>query len=74
VCIILSTLSKRQGDVVDSLWVGGAIHSAASPDGPFRRVGAYPGGNPAPAFHGGAFYMTKASSFINSRKQPQKTS
>jgi hypothetical protein len=41
-------LSKRQGDVVDSLWVGGAIHSAASPDGPFHRVGAYPGGNPGP--------------------------
>lgn len=46
--------------VVYSLWVGGRVLVADSVYGPFAAVPGftYPGGNPAPIFHGGAFYMT----------------
>ena len=47
---------------VYSLWVGspGAVRVADSPYGPFTKVEgfSYPGGNPAPIYHDGAFYMT----------------
>ena len=45
-----------------TLWAGGHVSVAGSPDGPFAPVSgafaAYPGGNPAPIFHGGAWYLT----------------
>jgi hypothetical protein len=34
------------------------VRVADSVDGPFVPVTSYPGGNPAPVFHNGAFYMT----------------
>jgi len=45
---------------VVSLWVSGLVFLAASPFGPFQAVPrfSYPGGNPAPVFHNGAFFMT----------------
>ena len=43
---------------VYSLWLGGMVRVADSVDGPFVPVASYPGGNPAPVFHNGAFYMT----------------
>ena len=45
---------------VFSLWVGGKIWIASSPDGPFALMpkATYPGGNPAPVYHDGAFYLT----------------
>ena len=45
---------------VFSLWVGGKIWIASSPDGPFAVMpkATYPGGNPAPVYHDGAFYLT----------------
>jgi hypothetical protein len=48
------------GKKVFSLWVGGKIWIAASPDGPFAVMpkATYPGGNPAPVYHDGAFYLT----------------
>ena len=48
------------GALVYSLWLGGEVHLAPSPYGPFSAVPgfSYPGVNPAPIFHGGAFYMT----------------
>eukprot|EP00037_Helgoeca_nana_P002527 m.34416 g.34416 ORF g.34416 m.34416 type:complete len:358 (+) comp12652_c0_seq1:44-1117(+) len=51
---------KNGTATVYSLWIGGHIQVADSPDGPFTEMKAYtyPGGNPAPIFHNGAFYMT----------------
>jgi hypothetical protein len=48
------------GAPVYTLWVGGQVLTSASPDGPFAAIVnfSYPGGNPAPAYFGGAFYMT----------------
>lgn len=48
------------GAEVYSLWMGGTVRLAPGPDGPFRTVEgfSYPGGNPAPLYHNGAFYMT----------------
>ena len=45
---------------VYSLWSGGRVHVADSPASAFVEVAGftYPGGNPAPIFHKGAFYMT----------------
>ena len=43
---------------VYSLWLGGMVRLADSVEGPFVPVASYPGGNPAPVFHDGAFYMT----------------
>jgi len=43
---------------VYSLWLGGMVRLADSVEGPFVPVAGYPGGNPAPVFHDGAFYMT----------------
>ena len=34
------------------------MYVADSPDGPFAAAGHYPGVNPAPIYHDGAFYMT----------------
>ena len=41
------------GKTVYSLWIGGIVQVADSPDGPFTKVEGftYPGGNPAPIFH-----------------------
>jgi hypothetical protein len=51
---------EEGGKTVYSLWVGGAIWTASSADGPFAKLaGASPGGgNPAPVYHKGAFYAT----------------
>jgi len=48
------------GRLVYSLWLGGRVWTSAAADGPFAAVPdfSYPGGNPAPIYHGGAFYMT----------------
>ena len=48
------------GKKVFSLWVGGKIWIASSPDGPFAVMpkATYPGGNPAPVYHDGKFYLT----------------
>ena len=45
---------------VVSVWLGGQVLVADSADGPFAPVAGftYPGGNPAPIFHDGAFFMT----------------
>ena len=50
----------QAGETVYSVWVGGAVWAAASPSGPFKKMAgvSYPGGNQAPIFHDGAFYMT----------------
>lgn len=43
-----------------TVWLGGSVLVAASPYGPFEEVAnfTYPGVNPAPIFHNGAFFMT----------------
>jgi len=48
------------GKKVFSLWVGGQVLVADSPASAFVPVAGftYPGGNPAPMYHGGAWYMT----------------
>lgn len=46
------------GATVYSIWIGGVVRVSSSPDGPFTDGGRYPGGNPAPLFHNGAFYTT----------------
>ena len=49
----------QTGALVYTLWLGGRVFVASSPDGPWKPSGAtYPGGNPAPAFYKGAWYMT----------------
>lgn len=50
----------KTGNPVYSLWISGKIRIANSPYGPFTQPDgySYPGGNPAPIFHNGAFYMT----------------
>lgn len=53
---------NQSNKTVYSLWMGrpGIVRVADSPDGPFVEVEGftYPGGNPAPIWHNGAFYMT----------------
>ena len=52
------------GEPVYSIWIGGDILTAADPGGPFVATFKYPGadgGNPAPAFHNGAFFLTDQS-------------
>ena len=48
------------GAPVYSLWLGGSILAASTPYGPFTAISGatYVGGNPAPIYHNGAFYMT----------------
>lgn len=48
------------GATVHSLWAGGKVFTASSLNGPFTAVAGftYPGGNPAPIYHNGVFYMT----------------
>ena len=45
-----------------SLWLAGGVYLADSLDGPFERIAnfSYPGGNPAPVFHDGAWYYTNS--------------
>ena len=45
---------------VYSLWSGGQVHVADSPASDFAPVAdfTYPGGNPAPIFYNGSWYMT----------------
>ena len=52
--------NATSGNQVYSIWVGGKIWTASSLDGPFALFpnGEYPGGNPAPVYHNGSFYMT----------------
>ena len=52
--------NKSSGELVYSLWFGGAVHIAHSLDGPFLYppIMKYPGVNPAPLNFDGAFYMT----------------
>ena len=51
--------NKTTGKDVYSIWVGGHVHVADNPNGEFTDPGfTYPGGNPAPVYHNGAFYMT----------------
>ena len=51
---------KAPGALLYTLWYGGTVRTAPTPDGPWEEVPGwkYPGGNPAPIFHDGAFYMT----------------
>ena len=48
------------GQLVYSLWLGGEVLLSQSPDGPFTAIHnfSYPGGNPAPVYHHGEFFMT----------------
>jgi len=48
------------GKDVYSLWMGGKIRVGPGPDGPFTEADKYTyvGGNPAPVYHKGKFYMT----------------
>jgi hypothetical protein len=56
----LTFKNESTGKPVYSLWFGGGVHAANSLDGPFRYppIFKYPGSNPAPIWHDGAFYMT----------------
>ena len=51
---------SSNGEMVYTLWIGGKVLLAYHPDGPFNVIEGfgYPGGNPAPIYHNGAFYMT----------------
>eukprot|EP00928_Gymnodinium_smaydae_P079749 TRINITY_DN63602_c0_g1_i1.p1 TRINITY_DN63602_c0_g1~~TRINITY_DN63602_c0_g1_i1.p1 ORF type:complete len:399 (-),score=39.33 TRINITY_DN63602_c0_g1_i1:170-1324(-) len=52
------TYTDRSGQTRYSLWVGGKIYAADSPTGPFDIAnGSFHGGNPAPIYHEGAFYL-----------------
>lgn len=48
------------GKLQYTLWIGGKVLQAESADGPFNEIEgfSYPGGNPAPIYKDGAFYMT----------------
>ena len=52
--------ADASGRRVYTLWLGGRVWTSAAADGPFAAVPnfSYPGGNAAPIYHGGAFYMT----------------
>jgi hypothetical protein len=52
--------NESSGKDVYSLWVGGVVYTADGPNGPFVAIDGftYPGGNPAPIFHNGSFYLT----------------
>ena len=45
-----------------SLWLGGGVWIADSPDGPFDKLEGftYPGSNPAVVYHNNAFYYTNS--------------
>jgi len=51
---------NASGKTIYSLWEGGIVRVADSPYGPFTKVDGYvyPGGNPAPIYHNGSFYLT----------------
>jgi len=48
----------KTGKMMHSLWIAGKIRMAESLDGPWTETMGYSGGNPAPIFHNGAWYMT----------------
>ena len=52
--------ASRGGSLSFTLWIGGSVLLSDSPYGPFNKVSSfsYPGGNPAPIYHNGAFFMT----------------
>jgi hypothetical protein len=52
--------ASRGGMLVYSLWIGGGVLISTTPYGPFTRIPSfsYPGGNPAPIYHKGFFFMT----------------
>ena len=53
------------GKKVYSLWVDGVVLTAASAYGPFISTGfRLVGGNPAPVFHNGAFYMVNQATQV----------
>ena len=54
------TFKNDSGATVYSLWIGGTVRLAASVDGPWVKIDnfGYPGGNPAPIFLDGAWYLT----------------
>ena len=54
------TFEDSNGKLTYSLWVGGVVQLADSPDGPWVEIAdfTYPGGNPAPVFNGSAWYFT----------------
>lgn len=56
---VVGPIAKGQSNVV-SIWVGGNIWTAPTADGPFSQLpnGKYPGGNPAPIYLNGTWYMT----------------
>jgi hypothetical protein len=50
--------------LVYSIWIAGDILTATDANGPYVKSFSYPGGsggNPAPAYHNGAFYLTDQS-------------
>jgi hypothetical protein len=53
-----SLVYTEQNRTKYSLWLGGNVYTANSAAGPFARLVGfrYPGHNPAPVFHNGAFY------------------
>jgi len=66
---------NESGNVVYSLWIAGKVRLADSPDGPFTLIEqfSYPGGNPAPIFHKGAFYLVNQKTtevYTTPRLQP----
>lgn len=48
------------GKTIHSVWQGGKIQVAETLEGPFTVLphASYPGGNPAPVWHKGVFYLT----------------
>jgi hypothetical protein len=52
--------ASKGGSLMYSLWIGGSVLLSDSPYGPFTKIPSfsYPGGNPAPIFYKGAFFMT----------------
>ena len=58
--------ASKGGVLVYSLWIGGAVLTSTTPYGPFIRIPSfsYPGGNPAPIYHNGVFYMTNQATEV----------
>lgn len=55
----VSFIDPQTGALVFTLWLAGKVFVASEPDGPWKPSGAtYPGGNPAPVYYKGAWYMT----------------
>lgn len=68
----VSYVDKQTNSTVFTLWVGGGVFAAADLDGPWHKLGEYPGVNPAPALakDGTWFFTNQHTTQLFSAKSP----